>query len=216
MNETRVAIYTRVSTLDQSDGGQEQELREYVERKAWAISSIYQDKVSGLKKVRPELDRLLTDAKKAHFSHVLVWRIDRLGRSVSHLLEVLETFKALGIKFVSLNEAIDTSTPAGMLIFTVLGSVAAFERSILVERVKMGIQNARRRGVRLGRPALANLGTEEIAAMRTQTAESGIHSNSASSSKRIPASFVRLRSWSSGLSAAVPNPTVRSRSVFEP
>jgi DNA invertase Pin-like site-specific DNA recombinase len=171
MNETRVAIYTRVSTLDQSDGGQEQELREYAERKGWTIFSIYQDKVSGLKKVRPQLDRLLTDAKRAHFSHVLVWRIDRLGRSVSHLLDVLETFKALGIKFVSLNEAIDTSTPAGMLIFTVLGSVAAFERSILVERVRMGIQDARRRGVKLGRPALANLGMEEISAMRTQRAK---------------------------------------------
>jgi DNA invertase Pin-like site-specific DNA recombinase len=170
MHEERVAIYTRVSTLDQSDGGQEKELRELAQRKGWSVFGIYQDKVSGLKKTRPELDRLLADAKRGHFSYVLVWRIDRLGRSVSHLLEVLETLKVLGIKFVSLNEAIDTSTPAGMLIFTVLGSVAAFERSILVERVRMGIQHAKRRGVKLGRPALTNLSENDIASMRQQRA----------------------------------------------
>jgi DNA invertase Pin-like site-specific DNA recombinase len=170
MHETRVAIYTRVSTLDQSDGGQEKELRELAERKGWTIHGVYQDKVSGLKKTRPELDRLLADAKRGHFSHVLVWRIDRLGRSVSHLLEVLETLNILGIKFLSLNEAIDTSTPAGMLIFTVLGSVAAFERSILVERVRMGIQHAKRRGVKLGRPALTRLSSSDITSMREQRA----------------------------------------------
>jgi DNA invertase Pin-like site-specific DNA recombinase len=168
MHEERVAIYTRVSTLDQSDGGQEKELRELAQRKGWSVFGVYQDKVSGLKKTRPELDHVLADAKRGHFSHVLVWRIDRLGRSVSHLLEVLETLNVLGIKFLSLNEAIDTSTPAGTLIFTVLGSVAAFERSILVERVRMGIQHAKRRGVKLGRPALTKLSSSDIASMREQ------------------------------------------------
>ncbi len=96
MHEERVAIYTRVSTLDQSDGGQEKELRELAQRKGWTVFGVYQDKVSGLKKTRPELDRLLADAKRRHFSQVLVWRIDRLGRSVSHLLEVLETLNILG------------------------------------------------------------------------------------------------------------------------
>jgi DNA invertase Pin-like site-specific DNA recombinase len=97
-----------------------------------------------------------------------VWRIDRLGRSVSHLLEVLEAFKSLNIKFASLNKAIDTSTPAGTMIFTVLAAVAALERSILVERVRMGIQNARRRGVRLGRPPMRKFTPQEISAIRDQ------------------------------------------------
>jgi len=168
MKPIRVAIYTRVSTLDQSIEGQEHELREYAERRGWTPEGVYRDKISGIKNSRPELDRLLVDAKKGQFSYVLVWRIDRLGRSVSHLLEVLETFKTLDIKFVSLSEAIDTSTPTGMMVFTVLAAVAALERSILVERVRMGIQNAKRRGVKLGRPALKNFGTDEILAIRTE------------------------------------------------
>ena len=162
MKETRVAIYTRVSTVDQSDEGQEHELLEFAQRRGWTVAEVYKDKISGIKNNRPELDRLLADAKRASFTQVIVFRIDRLGRSVSHLLEVLETFKALDIKFVSLSEAIDTSTPAGLMVFTVLAAVAALERSILVERVRMGILNAKRRGVQLGRPALKKFRADEI------------------------------------------------------
>jgi DNA invertase Pin-like site-specific DNA recombinase len=125
--QSRVAIYTRVSTVDQTDEGQERELLEFVQRRGWNVAEDYKDKISGIKNNRSELDRLLADAKKAWFTHVIVWRIDRLGRSVSHLLEVLETLKALDIKFVSLSEAIDTSTPAGLMVFTVLAAVAALE-----------------------------------------------------------------------------------------
>jgi DNA invertase Pin-like site-specific DNA recombinase len=171
MKEARVAIYTRVSTLDQSDEGQECELLEFAERKGWSVAEIYRDKISGVKSSRPELDRLLTDAKKARLTHVIVWRIDRLGRSVRHLLEVLETFKALDIKFVSLSEAIDTSTATGMMIFTVLAAVAALERSILVERIQMGISNAKRKGVRLGRPPLRKFGQDEISKIRDKRAQ---------------------------------------------
>jgi DNA invertase Pin-like site-specific DNA recombinase len=171
MKQIRVAIYTRVSTLDQSNEGQEHDLLEFADRRGWTVAEVYKDKISGIKNSRPELDRLLADAKKARFTHVIVWRIDRLGRSVSHLLEVLETFKALDIKFVSLSEAIDTSRPAGLMVFTVLAAVAALERSILVERVRMGIQNAKRRGVQLGRPALKKLGAEEISKIRTERLE---------------------------------------------
>jgi DNA invertase Pin-like site-specific DNA recombinase len=171
MKEARISIYTRVSTLDQSDQGQERELLEFAQRRGWAVAEVYKDKISGIKNSRPELDRLLADAKKGRFTHVIVWRIDRLGRSVSHLLEVLETFKALDIKFVSLNEAIDTSTPAGLMVFTVLAAVAALERSILVERVRMGIQNAKRRGVQLGRPALRKFGADEISKIREERSQ---------------------------------------------
>jgi len=171
MKETRIAIYTRVSTEKQGDEGQEGELLEFAERRGWTVAQVYRDKISGLKSSRPELDRLLTDAKKAHFSHVVVFRIDRLGRSVRHLLEVLETFKALDIKFVSLSEAIDTSTATGMMIFTVLAAVASLERSILVERIHMGISHAKRKGVRLGRPPLRKFRDEEILKIRAERSQ---------------------------------------------
>ena len=106
MRDTRVAIYTRVSTMDQSNEGQEHELRQYAKQRGWSVVRVYADKVSGLKSSRPAPDELLRDARKRKFSCVAVWRIDRLGRSVSHLLQVLETFKALGISFVSFTEAI--------------------------------------------------------------------------------------------------------------
>jgi DNA invertase Pin-like site-specific DNA recombinase len=168
METGRVAIYTRVSTPDQSLEGQEHELIEYTERRGWAISNIYRDKISGVKDSRPELNRLLQDAVRGEFSRLVVWRIDRLGRSVKHLLEILDTLNRLDIKFVSVTEAIDTSTPTGMMIFTVLGAVASFERSILVERIRLGISNAKRRGVRLGRPVLKKLTAEDIAQIRAQ------------------------------------------------
>jgi DNA invertase Pin-like site-specific DNA recombinase len=168
MGETRVAIYTRVSTPDQSPEGQEHEWLEYAERRGWVVSKVYRDKISGIKDSLPELNRLLSNAARGEFSRAVVWRIDRLGRSVRHLLEVLDTLNKLDIKFVSVNEAIDTSTPTGMMIFTVLGAVASFERSILVERIKLGIGNAKRRGVSLGRPALKKLRAEEIAEIRAK------------------------------------------------
>jgi DNA invertase Pin-like site-specific DNA recombinase len=171
MKMARIAIYTRVSTLDQSDEGQEHELLEFAQRRGWTVAEVYKDKISGIKNNRPELDRLIADAKKARFTHVIVWRIDRLGRSVSHLLDVLETFKALNIKFVSLSEALDTDSPAGLMIFTVLAAVAALERSILVERVRMGIQNAKKRGVKFGRPALRKFGADEISKIREERSQ---------------------------------------------
>jgi DNA invertase Pin-like site-specific DNA recombinase len=101
------------------------------------------------------LDRLLTDAHSRRFDAVVVWRFDRFARSVSHLLRALETFRALGIEFVSLCEQVDTSTPTGKMVFTVLGAVAELERSLIAERVKAGLRNARAKGTRLGRPKTA-------------------------------------------------------------
>jgi DNA invertase Pin-like site-specific DNA recombinase len=94
----------------------------------------------------------MADAHKRRFDVVCVWRFDRFARSVSHLLRALETFKALGIDFVSFSEQMDTSTPAGKMVFTVLGAVAELERSLIVERVRAGLRNARAKGKRLGRP----------------------------------------------------------------
>lgn len=173
MKEARVAIYTRVSTADQSCVGQEHELKQYGKNRNWKLERIYSDKISGVKSSRPALDAMLTDAKKRKFDRLLVWRIDRLGRSVSHLLEVLETLRALGIEFISLSEAIDTATPTGKMVFTVLGAVAELERSITVERVRMGLENARRRGVQLGRPAIKRLDKAEIAKIRAERLKGG-------------------------------------------
>jgi DNA invertase Pin-like site-specific DNA recombinase len=171
MKQTRVALYTRVSSPEQSNEGQEHELRAYAERRGWSVTKVYADQISGIKSTRPALDQLLNDAKRGKFSCVAVWRTDRLGRSVAHLLEVLEKFRTLNIEFISLSEAIDTSTPTGMMVFTVLAAVAALERSILVERVRMGLDNARRRGVQLGRPALKKLTASEITKIRRERAK---------------------------------------------
>ena len=153
----RVAIYARVST---SNHGQDvtmetRELREYCERRGWQIAGEYIDEgISGAKDRRPQLDRLMADAHKRRFDAVCVWRFDRFARSVSHLLRALETFKALGIEFVSYSEQMDTSTPTGKMIFTVLAAVGELERSLIAERVRAGLRNARSKGKRLGRPSI--------------------------------------------------------------
>jgi DNA invertase Pin-like site-specific DNA recombinase len=152
----RVAIYARVSTANngQDPTMQTRELKEYAERRGWELAGEYVDVgISGSKERRPELDRLMQDAHRRRFDVVAVWKFDRFARSVSHLLRALETFRALGIEFVSLSEQIDTSTPMGKMVFTILGSVAELERSMIVERVKAGLRNARAKGKRLGRPS---------------------------------------------------------------
>ncbi len=151
----RVAIYARVSTSNngQDPTMQTRELREYAERRGWELAGEYIDiGISGTKERRPELDRLMQEAHKRRFDVVAVWRFDRFARSVSHLIRALETFRALGIEFVSLSESVDTSTPTGKMVFTVLGAVAELERSLIVERVKAGLRNARAKGKRIGRP----------------------------------------------------------------
>jgi DNA invertase Pin-like site-specific DNA recombinase len=152
---TRVAIYGRVSTNNhgQDISMQTTELEQFAQARGWQVVGQYLDSgISGAKDSRPELNRLMADAHRRRFSVVAVWRFDRFARSVSHLLRALETFKALGIEFVSLSEQMDTSTPTGKMVFTVLGAVAELERSLIAERVKAGLRNARAKGKRLGRP----------------------------------------------------------------
>lgn len=151
----RVAIYARVSTTNHGQDVtlQTRELQQFGEARGWHMVDAYIDAgVSGAKDSRPELNRLMSDAHKRRFDVVAVWRFDRFARSVSHLLRALETFNALGIAFVSLSEQMDTTTPTGKMVFTVLGAVAELERSLIVERVKAGLRNARAKGKRLGRP----------------------------------------------------------------
>ena len=113
----------------------------------------YRDEgISGSKDSRPALDRLMKDARARKFDVVIVARFDRFARSVAHLLRALDEFSHLGVDFVSLSESIDTSTPMGKMIFTILGAVAELERNLIKERVQMGLARARRQGKRLGRP----------------------------------------------------------------
>jgi DNA invertase Pin-like site-specific DNA recombinase len=165
----KTALYARVSTLDkgQDPTMQLRELREYCERRGWTVTGEYVDiGVSGSKDSRPELNRLMTDAHRRNFDAVLVWRFDRFARSVSHLLRALETFKSQGIEFIPYSEQMDTSTPTGKMIFTVLGAVAELERSLIIERVKAGVRNARAKGTRLGRPTVS-VDRARIASMRS-------------------------------------------------
>lgn len=166
----RCAVYARVSTSNngQDPAMQTRELREYCERRGFTVIGEYVDVgISGTKDRRPELDKLMRDAHRRRFDVCCVWRFDRMARSVSHLLRVLETFNTLGVNFVSLSEAIDTATPTGKMVFTVLGAVAELERSLIVERVKAGLRNARAKGKRLGRPRVI-VDRSRITALRTE------------------------------------------------
>jgi DNA invertase Pin-like site-specific DNA recombinase len=184
----RVALYARVSTLNngQDPKMQTRELREYCKHRGWKVCGEYVDEgISGAKDNRPELNKLMHDAHRRRFDAVVVWRFDRFARSVSHLLRALENFKALGVEFVSLSEQVDTSTPTGKMVFTVLGAVAELERSLIAERVKAGLRNARAKGIRLGRPRV-HVNATTVATLRAQgrswrdlTAEMGISKGSA-------------------------------------
>jgi DNA invertase Pin-like site-specific DNA recombinase len=168
--QVRAALYARVSTAHNGQDPEVQlrELREYCTRRGWEIAGEYVDAgISRAKDSRPELNRLMGDAHRRRFDAVVVWKFDRFARSVSHLLRALETFKALGVEFVSLSEQVDTSTPTGKMVFTVLGAVAELERSLIAERVKAGLRNARAKGRRLGRPRV-DVDSPRIAVLRAQ------------------------------------------------
>jgi DNA invertase Pin-like site-specific DNA recombinase len=152
MKKKRAAIYIRISTSDQHMDMQQNELPQYCEFRQWQVVEVYSDTMSGSKDRRPALDRLMADAKRGKFDVVVVWRFDRFARSTRFLLEALELFNNLGIDFVSIRESIDTSTPTGKMVFTILGAVAELERSTIRERVIAGQRAAKRKGVRFGRP----------------------------------------------------------------
>jgi DNA invertase Pin-like site-specific DNA recombinase len=169
MKAKRAAIYTRVSTTDQHPEMQEQELRDYVASRNWTIHRVYSDKgVSGTVEKRPGLDALMEDCRRRKVDLVIVWKFDRFARSLKQLLNALELFRELGIGFVSCTEAIDTSLPHGEMLFQIIGAIAQWERSLIVERVKAGLQLARQQGKRLGRPSLRELTPGETAKLKKE------------------------------------------------
>jgi DNA invertase Pin-like site-specific DNA recombinase len=152
----RVAIYARVSTGQQDCETQILTLKEYAQNRGLEVTGIYQDAgLSGASVTRPQLDALMMDARRRRFDTVLVFRFDRFARSVKHLLQALEEFRSLGIDFISFSEAIDTGTPMGKMIFTMVGAIAEFERDLIKERVQAGIHRAKAQGKKLGRPRAA-------------------------------------------------------------
>ena len=151
----KVAIYGRVSTKDQNPESQLLDLRKYVKLRNWTIYQEYVDRgVSGAKESRPALDKLMKDARKRKFDILLVWKFDRFARSTKHLVTALEELEGLGIDFCSYQDSIDTSTNHGKLVFTIMGAIAEFERSLIRERVLSGLRRAKENGIRLGRPSL--------------------------------------------------------------
>lgn len=137
----RVAIYARVSTTNhgQDPGLQTADLRQFAEARGWKLADEYVDHgVSGSTDSRPELNRLMADAHKRRFDVVLVWKLDRFGRSLRHLVNALAEFESLNITFVSLSDNLDLSTASGRLMFNIIGAMAEFERALIQERVKQG------------------------------------------------------------------------------
>ncbi len=164
----RIAIYARVSTNKQSTDSQLLDLRRYTRERGWKIFKEFVDNgVSGTKDSRPALNELMNDARKRRFDMVLVWRFDRFARSTRHLINSLEEFRNLSIDFVSYQENIDTSSPLGSAIFTIISAVAQLERDIIAERVKAGLRRARENGKRLGRPC-TDVNRKEIQELRSQ------------------------------------------------
>jgi DNA invertase Pin-like site-specific DNA recombinase len=149
----RIGIYARVSTKDQSCELQVRDLRAYCTARGFELIREYVDVgQSGAKDSRPELNKLMDDARKRQFDAIVVWRFDRFARSTKHLLTALEEFRSLGIQFISYQENIDTSSALGHALFTIVSAVAQLERDLIRERVSAGIRNERANGKKLGRP----------------------------------------------------------------
>ena len=163
----KIAVYARVSTDGQDPEVQLQALRAHAQQREWTIVEEFVDHgYSGAKEKRPALDRMIKAAWIGTFHAVFVWRFDRFARSVKHLLTALEQFRSLNINFMSLQEQFDTSTPIGHAMFAIIGAMAQLERDIIRERVKAGLDRARSRGVRLGRPVSSAKPNEVLALHR--------------------------------------------------
>jgi len=165
---SKVALYARVSTNGQDPETQLLALREYAQARQLEVFSEYVDiGISGSKDSRPALNRLMADARKRRFDTVLVARFDRFARSTRHLVLALEEFNALGVDFISLSESVDTSTPMGKMVYTVIAAVAELERSLIRERVVMGLQRAKAQGKPIGRPP-TKVDEQKVLSLRSQ------------------------------------------------
>jgi DNA invertase Pin-like site-specific DNA recombinase len=163
----KIALYARVSTESQDADVQLLALRAHVAQRGWEVVGEFVDRgYSGAKERRPALDKLMRAAWAGHLQAVLVWRFDRFARSVKHLVTALDTFRSLNVTFISLQEQLDTSSPIGQAMFTIIGAMAQLERDIIRERVTAGLDRARACGKTLGRPRVL-LDIETIGQLRS-------------------------------------------------
>ena len=175
MKKKRAALYMRVSSGEQNTEAQERALRDYVRRRDWTIYRVYRDQgLSGANSNRPALNEMLKDCRRGSLDVVVVWKFDRFARSLKTLISGLELCRSLGIDFVSVTEAVDTSLPAGELVFQMIGAVAQFERSLIGERVKSGLANAKAKGKVLGRPPLRQLSRSESRQLRQERVQRNV------------------------------------------
>ncbi len=184
----RVAIYARVSTDGQDESMQLTALRQMVTQRAWELKAEYVDHGVSSRDVRPQLEKLMRDAHQRKFDVVAVWKFDRFARSTRELVFALEQFQALGIDFVSVTQAVDTSGPMGKLVFSVLAAIAEFERELIRERVVAGMKEAQRRGKHCGRPAM-EFDVEKAAELR----QSGLSWSKLAAQTGVPIHLLRTR-----------------------
>jgi DNA invertase Pin-like site-specific DNA recombinase len=207
----RVGVYARVSTEDQTAANQIDTLREVGRRQGWEIVEVFVDEgISGAKRRRPGLDRLLKGVYRRDFGLVAVWSVDRLGRSLPDLLALLGEFQAKGVGLYLHLQGIDTTTPAGRTMFSVLGIFAEFERAILIDRVKAGLARARAAGKRLGRPRLPDDVIDRI--RQELQAGNGIHSTA----KRLKVGVGSVQRVKAELRASLPNQMIVADQVATP
>ncbi len=147
-------IYYRISTADKQEiGMQEKAVRDYCERECIEIYKDYSDKgVSGSRESRPQFDLMLKDMRSKKFDTIIVYKLDRIGRSLSHLVKLFEEFKAKGINFISITQSINTTTPEGRMFLHMLMVLAEYERELTINRINSGLDRARSQGKKLGRP----------------------------------------------------------------
>jgi DNA invertase Pin-like site-specific DNA recombinase len=157
----KTAIYARVSTSDQTNAIQVRELTEYVERRGWELACVYKDQMSGAKTSRPGLDQLMSDARRRKFDVVVVWKLDRFGRSLVHCVSGIQELASLGIRFLATSQGLDTdeSNPASKLLMHILAAVAQFERELIRERVSAGMKVAKAHGTKTGNAIGARAGS---------------------------------------------------------
>jgi DNA invertase Pin-like site-specific DNA recombinase len=161
-----VGLYSRVSTGDQSPANQLAPLRTYAEARGWKAVEYVDHGVSGARERRPALDAMLTAARARRIDAVVCTKLDRLARSTRHLVAMAAELEALGVHLVVVDQAIDTTTPTGRLLFTVLAAISEFERDLIRERVAAGIRRAKASGIRIGRPRKHDVDPDEVAGLR--------------------------------------------------
>lgn len=169
---SKTAVYVRVSTTNgtQTTDSQLHEVRRYCSARGWMDLEIYDDRISGAKSSRPQLDRMVQDMRRGNISRIVCYKLDRMGRSLTHLALIIDEMNRLKVPLICTSQGIDTSeqNACGSFQIAVLMAVAEFERAIIRERVNSGLAAARSKGVRLGRPAILQQRHEDVFELRKQ------------------------------------------------